>query len=496
MLAQNILTSPSKKLAIILAMFCFGIAIGPVFTFISTYLFLWILIGCVLFSVFFPKHHQRFSFFILFMFIFGIFLYAQSEIPRGILTAQDVIDRSVHVTGVVSEEPNIQSKDQRITINQVTISDKPAFGKILVRLNALTSIQYGDTITTACRLQIPEPINGFDYARYLEARGILVVCDFPQFTDVVSSTQFSFIRSILAMKSRIVLQTQRVFVEPHASFLFGLLFGGSVGLDKDWQQDFARTGTAHILAASGFNVSLFTFVFFGWIIQTPLGKKRGAIVTALLLCVYVIMAGASAAVLRAALLGGVVLFGSYIGRRASRRNALLLAASILLFANPRVLLDDVGFQLSFAAVVAIIYLVPIWKNYFGFIPDAFGLRDSVVGSLGVIVFTLPIMLWQFGSVSLVSPFVNVFVLPLIPFVMAMAMIAIAVSFMWVPLGIFVGLPAWAGSWFILAIISVFSSLSFASVSLPFARALALASILCLVIVLWFTLRQRLLREVL
>ena len=285
--------------------------------------------------------------------------------------------------------------------------------------------------------------------------------------------------SILAFKHDIVDKMKQVFPEPHASFLFGLVFGGNVGLDKDVQNDFAKTGTSHILAASGFNVSLFTFVFFGFIIQY-LGKKRGAIATGFLLIAYVIMAGATAAVVRAAVFGAVMLIGSVIGRRTYLLNVLLFTASLMLFWNPRWLLDDVGFQLSFVAFVAIIYVAPKLEEHLLFVPEHFGIRDALAGSVSAIVLTLPIMLWQFGAVSIVAPFANVFVLPLVPFLMLYTIAILPFAWLSISVAKIVALPSLFGSQYILGIISVFASPSFASVSVPFARVSAIVTAILLI----------------
>ncbi len=469
-------------------MFCFGILIGPLLVFVPLNLFLAIVFVCVLLFTLSPSAMGKSEevmfriakwkwFGLLFLIlVLGIFRYTQSEIPKNIFSVRDAIGRSVRVQGIVSGEPSVQGMNQHVTIRRVAIADTPSFGKVLIKMNALTPVHYNDLISFNCTLNVPKPMNGFDYARFLQAKGILATCDYPKFMDIVPRKTFSFVRSVLSIKQNLIEQMNRLFPEPHASFLFGLVFGGTIGLDKDVQNDFSRTGTSHILAASGFNVSLFTFVFLGWIIQTSIGKKRGVFVTAFLLLVYVVMAGASAAVVRAAILGAVILLGTWINRRASIHNALLLAAVLILFFNPRVLLDDVGFQLSFAATAAILYVVPRWKKNFSFVPETLGMREALVGSLSAILITLPIMLWQFGSVSIIAPFVNLFVLPFVPIMMGITLLALAVSVVWFPLGLLVAIPAWAGSWFILAVITIFSSLSIAYVPVPFARAMAVVSL--------------------
>jgi len=415
--------------------------------------------------------------------VFGLFRYAQSEIPKNIPTVRDRVGETARVEGDVVSEPAVGAKSQQVTIGSVRIGDKPVFGNILVSIpleNPLPlprggqgwgPVAYGDHLVFSCSIQIPRPFSGFAYDRYLQAKGTLALCRFPHDLDRTASSHISMTGTILSFKNTLVGKMKQIFPAPHASFLFGLVFGGNVGLDKDIQNDFSKTGTSHILAASGFNVSLFTFVFYGFIV-TYLGKKRGAIVTAVLLVVYVMMAGATAAVVRAAVFGAVLLTGSVIGRRAHVVNALLFTATIMLFSNPRWLLDDVGFQLSFVAFAAIMFVAPKLEEQLAFIPESFGIRDALAGSLSAIFLTLPIILWQFGSVSLIAPFANVFVLPILPILMFYTIAILPIAWISVPVAKMIAMPSLFGSTYILSMISIFASPSFASVSVPFAQLVA------------------------
>lgn len=472
MFLDSVFNSVSKSFAVLAAMFCFGILIGPLFVSVSTSLFVGLMFSVLLAFIFLPVRSHRLISLCLFLFVFGLFRYAQSEIPKNIPTVRDHAGEIVRVAGTVIAEPAISATSQQVTIGSVCVADNPAFGNVLVSIPKDQSIAYGDLLVFSCSIQIPRPFSGFAYDRFLEAKGTLALCRFPHSLDRTPSKQFSLIGSILLFKQEIVVKMKQIFPEPHASFLFGLVFGGNVGLDKDVQNDFAKTGTSHILAASGFNVSLFTFVFFGFVIQY-LGKKRGSIATAVLLVAYVIMAGATAAVVRAAVFGSVLLLGSAIGRRAHIINTLLLTGALMLLWNPRWLFDDVGFQLSFVAFAAIVFVAPRLEEKLTFVPERFGIRDALAGSLSAIVLTLPIMLWQFGAISLVAPFANVFVLPLVPFLMFYTIAILPLAWISIPLAQVAALPSLFGSNYILTIISTFASPTFASVSVPFAHVTAI-----------------------
>lgn len=287
----------------------------------------------------------------------------------------------------------------------------------------------------------------------------------------------------LGLRDAVAHQLALILPEPHASFVSGLLLGGSSALSYDLRSDFVRTGTSHILAASGFNVSLFSLVLLGWLLQSPLGRKRGLVVTFLLLVAYVCIAGATAAVVRAGVMASLVLVGHVVRRKPFLPNVIALTAALMLLVDPR-LLTDVGFQLSFVATVAILYVAPRMEPWFAFVPETFELRDALVGSLAAILLTLPIVIWHFGSVSIVAPFVNLLILPLVPLMMAISIVGLVVSILSPSLALFVMLPVWALSSVSLHIVSWYAALPFASVSVEWAHTIAILSAALIVYFLW------------
>ncbi|TAK03324.1 ComEC/Rec2 family competence protein [Patescibacteria group bacterium] len=279
--------------------------------------------------------------------------------------------------------------------------------------------------------------------------------------------------------------------EPYAGFLTGLIFGGSSALPDGLREAFRTTGLSHILSASGSNVALTTFIFFNFVITTPLGRRWGTRVTAALLLLYVFVAGAGAAIVRAAIMGSVVLLGETMRRRASPHNALLLAATLMLAFDPTLLREDIGFQLSIAATYAMMAWAGPVGERLAFLPERFGLRESLAGSLAAIAITMPIVLWHFGTVSLIAPIANLVVLPLVPYAIASGIIALAASITLQTLPTLItllALPAWALSSLMLHVVSWLDAVPHASVSVPNARVLALISTVPLLF-LWRRLRS-------
>ncbi|MBI4713609.1 ComEC/Rec2 family competence protein [Candidatus Uhrbacteria bacterium] len=482
---SQIVNSPSRTFALVLTVFCFGILIG---NFLPLLPILPLLPFLLVFLFFLPPRpsgpSRTFLIFILLAsFFFGIFRYQQSEVPSYLITVSDRTTVMVRVQGKVLNEVERKMDGQQIILSNVFVADESVFGKLLVRAPLFPRVSYGDMIIFSCRLEKPEPFNGFSYDKLLESRGILAVCPFPQFVSVYKTAPTSLISVILSFKQFAIQRLQFLFGEPHGSFVSGLIFGGSASLSDDLREDFSRTGLSHILAASGVNVSLFSVVLLHWLLASPLGRRKGLAVSGVLLVFYVIAAGATPAVVRAGIMAGLLILQLAIRRQARMLNVLLLTLAVMLLVNPRLLLDDVGFQLSFVATSALLFIYPSVYKRFSFIPSTLGIRAVVSSSLIAIIFTLPILIWNFGQISLVAPIVNVITLPFVTFLMAVALISLAASILFLPLGQIVAVFGIAISFIILRIVTIFGSLSFASIPIAYSKIVAVAFVIILFLIL-------------
>ncbi|MDG1949204.1 MAG: ComEC/Rec2 family competence protein, partial [bacterium] len=406
MTLKQITASPSKTLASILAVFCFGILLGPLVPFVwwqglmGLALILFIA-GCIV-----TTPERRLLFFLLCIFVFGLFRFTQTQLPSAVPHVRDVSSSAIVVSGVVDAEVERRVDAQRVIIDQVHYANDTREGRVLVWLPLYPEVSHDDELIFNCRVQQPEAFNGFAYDKFLQVRNIGAVCYRPQYLDVIPTESWSIMGVILSFKNTLIQQIRSVLPEPHASYVSGLLFGGSTALSSELKTDFSRTGTSHILAASGFNVSLFSLAFLTWILGTRVGRKRGLILTTILLVLYVITAGMTPAVMRAGVMGGLVVLERWISRKAYMLNAFLLTGAIMLLFNPLLLLYDVGFQLSFVATIAVITLTKPLSTRLKFLPETLGLREAFAGSLAAIALTTPIILWHFGELSIIAPFVN------------------------------------------------------------------------------------------
>jgi competence protein ComEC len=473
-----VLSSPSKTLAISLATFCFGIFAGGI---IPASWWGGLLLVCALAltcAVFARDQQARFIFILLTIFLFALFRVTQTDFGEDVPTVAQASSSAVRVEGVVDAEVERRANTQRVVLKNIVLAQSSVAGRLLVWAPLYPSIEYGNEIVFNCRVQKPEPFEGFAYDKYLESHGILAVCARPEYIDVRHTEGFSLGGTILSLKTFLLERLKMSMSEPHASFLAGLLFGGSSSLSSDLKDDFSATGTSHILAASGFNVSIFSMMFLSWILTTRVGRRRGLILTSILLFVYVIAAGATPAVVRAGIMGSLFVVQKWISRRGYLLNIILLTASLMLLVNPS-LLHDVGFQLSFAATSAILTLTDPMSKRLAFIPKSFGLRQSFAGSLVAIAITMPILLWQFGQVSLVAPFANLLVLPFVVYAMALTALGLLGAVVSIHIGTLALLPAWGISYFVLTIISLFGAIPFAFIEPAYAQILSVATAVAL-----------------
>lgn len=206
---------------------------------------------------------------------------------------------------------------------------------------------------------------------------------------------------------------------PQGDILFSLLFGEQQKISKIWKEKLNRAGVRHITAVSGSNIVIVSSVLI--LLAIALGLYRGSAFYFALFFIwfYVLVIGFPASAVRAGIMGSLFLFCEKIGRQKTADRALILAAGAMLAFNPLLLRYDIGFQLSFLAVLGIIYLMPFFQNTLEKITflKGIGLAEIVAMTLAAQVFTLPLLLYNFGYVSLVSLFSNILIVPLLSFVM-------------------------------------------------------------------------------
>jgi len=403
------------------------------------------------------------------------------------------------ITGMVAEPADVRDTytNLRIRVSAVDTGDGdlPAQGMILARVYNGEKWQYGDIIRLRGVLKTPPETEDFSYRDYLARQNILAYL--PQ-ADV---TRLPFppggnplLRKIYEFKDVAVEHVYRIFPDPEASLLAGILLGNDNGLADDVQQAFRNTGTAHIIAISGFNIAILAALFVT-LFSRLLGTRRGAVAAVLVIILYTIYVGASPSVVRAAIMGTFAIFARQVGRRQFALNTLTITGAVMAVINPQVLWD-VGFQLSFFATLGLIlYAQPMQDMVIRFFTrftrseTAKKISEPVVEfflfTLAAQLTTLPIMAWHFGRISLISLLANPFILPAQPLVMILGGLAVMLSFIYLPLGRVFAWIAWPFSEYTIRAVEFFNRFPHGTIALGDFSLLAVVAFYILLFGLTF-----------
>ncbi len=384
-------------------------------------------------------------------------------IGAGAILAASCALRTVHVTttrdieahaknaevtllGRIVEPPDVRPLVSKFVISVDAIlnadgSRIPVEGKVLLNDNGgWPEHFYGDEVRISGKLRKPEWIDDFDYPHYLELQGIRAVITRGTI-QTEKPADLSLIGVLTHWRTKVENQVGMILPEPHASLLAGLLTGSRRGLPDDVSDQFRTSGITHIVAISGYNITMILALLSSLLFWLPLKWRFWPLATGVIL--FTLFVGASPPVVRAAIMGILGLLALQANRLSVPRLTALWAAFAMLLWNPMMIWYDASFQLSFMALVGIMELTPLLKKLFDRVPNTLAIRDSLITTVAAQIGTLPISMIIFQQLSLVSPFTNLLVAPLVPIAMLLGFIAMCVSTLWLPLGLTVSYLAWA-----------------------------------------------------
>ncbi len=375
------------------------------------------------------------------------------------------------VTGVLTELPDTRDTytNLRLRVQSVDTGDEslPVHGLILARILPGQTFHYGEVIRLRGALKTPPESEDFSYRDYLARQGIHAYMPSAEATLLPFRGGNPILAAIYALKERSLAVNYRIFPDPEASLLAGILLGVDTGLPPDLQQAFKDTGTAHIIAISGFNITIIAALLVT-VFNRLLGPRRGALAAVIGIAVYTLLVGADAAVVRAAFMGGLALFARQVGRRQDGLNTLTFVAALMAAINPHTPWD-VGFQLSFAATLGLIlYAEPFSQAAVKLISRfssletaqklAQPLSEFVFFTLAAQLTTLPVMAYHFGRISLVALIANPFILPAQPAVMLFGGLALLLGLLYLPLGQLAAWLAWPFPAYTIRVVELFARL--------------------------------------
>ncbi len=379
--------------------------------------------------------------------------------------------KTVTTQGIISDAPDDRQTSINYTVDvssiQVTTTGSiiPVTGKVLVSdRRHFPRYRYDEEIEIRGQLTKPKATETFAYDNYLSRFGIYATMKATGISHISDNHGNPMIAGLIVLREHFEAQINRVFPEPQAAFLAGLLTGSRSGLPDHLTKAFKQTGLTHIVAISGFNITIIIAIISGCLFFLPLKWRFVPSVIAIIL--FTLFVGASASVVRASIMGILGLLALQTGRIRNARLAILWTAFCMLLWNPKFLWYDAGFQLSFLAVIGLTETAPILEQWMKKIPAALGIREALTMTIAAQVFAMPWIVLQFGTISLISPLANILVAPLIPFAMLFGFLGTVISFVSFPIGQVLGYIGWGCLELIILITTTLASLPFASVNIP------------------------------
>jgi len=277
--------------------------------------------------------------------------------------------------------------------------------------------------------------------------------------------------------------------EPHAGLLSGMLFGVQATLDEKLFDALVTTGTLHIVALSGMNISIITSLTATLLLRL-VSKRLTSLLTIIIIIGFILFVGPSPSVIRAGIMGSIGLLAIVFGRQLWSLLSLILAVGMMLLLHP-LWLGDLSFQLSALATLGIVLfggkkneisksanttnkqMNELKIQSFGIFTNSFAdlficrfvdlIKDDLRITLAAQVFTVPLIFWYFHRISLISPLTNVLIGWTIALITVLGFGTVIAGWIWLPLGYIFAWPAWVLLEYLVRVVMLTSMIPAASV---------------------------------
>lgn len=430
--------------------------------------------------------------FFIFALSLGILRYEIKDLSRRDSLLDSHLGEKTIIEAVVADEPDKRENGVKLTLDFKRIDDGekilPVRGRGIATVDFYPELQYGDFLRIEGKLKAPENFEGdrgktFDYVSYLAKDEIFYEITFPKMELLSRGNGNPIKENLYKFKNKFIGNLEKTIPEPHSSLLGGLLLGAKQSLGKELQEDFRKAGVIHIVVLSGYNITIVAEAIMAAFSFLP---KFGSMSFGVLgIILFAVMTGGSVTVIRASAMALLVVLAKATRRRYDITRILIIVALFMIIHNPKILVFDSSFQLSFLATIALIYVAPLVENKLLFVTEKFKLREFATATISTQIFVLPLLLYKLGELSLVGLPVNILILAFIPLTMLFGFLTGAVSFIGVAFSIPFAYISYALLSYELKVVEIFSSLPFASISIPyFPLWLMVATYLFYSLIIW------------
>jgi competence protein ComEC len=441
-----------------------GILFASFFIFSLFFEIIVCIIGLILIGTFWGKKEVAALGFCFILFVFGAadYNYHYNSVKNSPLLGLN--GKEVSVEGVVSKEV-----ERGFNKSQAVVDTNE--GRILITTDKYSLIGYKDRIRAVGKIEVPEKKDNFDYAGYLSKDGIAATMFFPQM-EIIGKGEYGnafekTVAGIYSFKEKMGREIRSYIPSSLSPIMEGLILGNDSKMDKETKDKLSRSGLSHIIAISGSHIVVFSAMLFEILLFLGFWRKQAQAGAIIFTFLYVFLVGLPASAVRAGIMVSLLFLAQILGRQSFNLRTLVLAAFIILFPDPLLLKFDLGFQLSFLAVLGLILMGPVFNHWLNvFFKDKFNeVRELLAMTLSAQVFTIPLLIYSFGYFSVVSLFSNILAVPPTPFLMALGLLLPLLGMVSPVLGWIVAVPSIILLGYLMLVVDISSKIPFAILNL-------------------------------
>jgi competence protein ComEC len=388
---------------------------------------------------------------------------------------KDLLGKTYTIEGTVSRMPEDKEKSQALRLADVAIvadgSRSDLAGAVLVYVPPFPEYRYGDRITVTGKLLEPPVFDTFDWRAYLACDEVFATVLYPSVNAVHPRHGNHVLAGVYDLRQNLADGIATALPEPHASLAQGLALGIRSGIADDVEADFAASGTSHLLAISGQNLAIIAAVLL-FSIRGILGRRGYWYVWLAMAAVwgFTVLSGLAPPVVRAAIMASIFLLAELFGRQKSAAPALFFAAALMVAANPQVLWSA-SFQMSFAAMAGLIFLLPPLDDLVRRLVTRFPGKDSryyavtryaaegLAVTTAAVAGVLPLTAYYFGNVSLVGGLATLAAVPAVPLIIFGGLLTGAAAIIHPAAAIPFAAVSWLGLSYLLVVVEIFAQVA-------------------------------------
>ncbi|NQT31869.1 MAG: ComEC/Rec2 family competence protein [Deltaproteobacteria bacterium] len=441
-------------------------------------------------------------------FLGGALCYQASLPPDDASHLRFYNGQEVEIKGMVSADPEIKDKSTHIRLSASQMNGEDVSGDALLFVPRYPEYDYGDVLQVKGKLETPAQLGDFDYKGYLENQGIYATMLYPDIEVLETGEGLAPLEWVYSLKNSLSRSIAQTMPEPAASLAQGVVLGIRYNIPQSIKDDFARTGTAHLLAISGLHLSILAGILLSIGIRL-FGKKRYIYIWLALgvIWLYALITGLNPPVVRGAIMASLFLGAELLGRQRTAITSLAFAAAVMVGIDPPIL-RGAAFQLSFLGMAGLIFIAPPLmslgrKLVAGTIGEegagasiATIVTDSFSVTLAAIIAVWPVVAHYFGIVSLVGPLATFLALPALPAIIVLGTAGGIIGLVFLPVAQGIGWLAWLFASYMLLIVKGLAALPVSAVEVDWVSTPLMVTYYAIIaIVIWLVSSRKRLPQV-